>query len=68
MKKGIDKHLAEEIVSELESDPVQQIQALLETKYSRNLEDEKGIQRTINGLRSMGFSWYDIKDAMSGYI
>ena len=68
VKKGIDKHLAEEIVSELESDPVQQIQALLETKYSRNLEDEKGIQRTINGLRSMGFSWYDIKDAMSGYI
>lgn len=68
IKKGVDKELAQEVVAEMDSDPVQQIQALLETKYSRNLNDEKGIQRTVNGLRSMGFSWYDIKDAMSDYL
>lgn len=68
IKKGVDKELAQEVVAEMDSDPVQQIQTLLETKYSRNLNDEKGIQRTVNGLRSMGFSWYDIKDAMSDYL
>lgn len=67
MKKGIDKSLAEEIVDELSPDPSEQIARLLETKYSRCLDDEKGIQRTINGLKAMGFSWSDIRDVMSDY-
>ena len=66
MKKGIDRGLADEIISELEPDPGEQIERLLRTKYSRCLDDEKGRQRAINGLRAMGFSWYDIKDAMDG--
>lgn len=68
MKKGIDKGLAEEIIEEMSPDPAEQIEAVINTKYSRCLDSEKGIQRTINGLKAMGFSWSDIKDAMSDYI
>ena len=67
MKKGIDRELIDEITEELEPDPAEQIEKLLRTKYSRNMNDEKGRQRAINGLRAMGFSWYDIKDAMNSY-
>lgn len=68
IKKGISRELAEEITEEYEADPVSQIRSLLDTKYSRYLDSEKGLQKTINGLKSMGFSWYDIKDAMSDHL
>lgn len=67
MKKGIDRELAEELTEQLEPDPVEQIARLLETKYARSMQDEKGRQRAINGLKAMGFSWYDIMDAMAPY-
>ncbi len=64
MKKGIDRYLIDEIIEELEPDAHEQIEKILSTKYSRCLDDEKGRQRAINGLRAMGFSWYDIKDCL----
>ncbi len=64
IKKGIDRYIIEEIIEELEPDPHEQIERILSTKYSRCLDDEKGRQRAINGLRAMGFSWYDIKDCL----
>ncbi len=67
MKKGIDRELADEILDEMEPDPIDQIKALLETKYSRRLSNEKDIQKTVNSLRAMGFRWSDIKEALSGY-
>ena len=67
MKKGIDKELAEEILEQLQPDPGEQILAVLQTKYARALTTEKGIQRAVNGLKSMGFSWHDIRDAISQY-
>ena len=66
MKKGIEKELAEEIIAEIEPDPAEQIRALLQSRYRRWQQDEKARQRAINGLKSMGFSWYDITDAMNG--
>lgn len=65
MKKGIDKALAEEILEEMEPDPVEQILSVIERKYARSLDDEKGRNRTINGLRAMGYQWEDIKEALS---
>ncbi len=64
MKKGIDKALAEEILEELAPDPTEQIIKVIEKKYSRCLDDEKGRNRAINGLRSMGYCWEDIKQAL----
>ena len=67
MKKGIDRELIDEILEELAPDPVEQICELLETKYARYLDDEKGRLKAVNGLKAMGFSWYDIKSAMGEY-
>lgn len=66
-KKGINRDLIDEILEEMQPDPMEQIEKLLETKFARSLGDEKGRTKVINSLKSMGFSWYDIKDAMSGY-
>ena len=66
-KKGIERDLIDEILEELEPDPVEQIVSLLETKYARYLDDEKGRARAVNGLKSMGYSWYDIKEAMTEF-
>lgn len=66
-KKGIDKYVTEEILDEISPDPVEQIQNLLETKFVRNMSDDKGRAKTINSLKSMGYRWSDIECAMSNY-
>ena len=63
MKKGIDKELAEEIIEEYDTDPVEQIIEVINRKYLRSLNDEKGRKRMISGLRNMGYGWEDIKEA-----
>ena len=37
---------------------------LIERKYGRYLSDEKGVQKTINGLLRMGYSYGEIRDAL----
>ena len=64
MKKGIDRDIIDEIIEELEPDPCEQIEIIISKKYARCLDDEKGRQRAINGLRAMGFSWQDIKECL----
>ncbi len=69
MKKGIDKAVIEEVLDEFEPDPVEQIGVLLQTKYARrNLEDEKDRAKTVNALKTMGYRWNDIKEALNEYI
>lgn len=67
-KKGIDRYVIEDILDELSPDPVEQICQLLETKFARNLSDEKGRTRTINSLRTMGYKWSDIQDAINEFV
>lgn len=67
LKKGIDKTIIDDIIEETEPDPCDQINAVISKKYARCLDDEKGRQRAINGLRAMGFSWSDIKDCIDNY-
>lgn len=64
MKKGIDKDIISEILDELETDPVEQIRKLLETKFARRLSNEKDLARTVNSLKSMGYRWSDIHEAI----
>ena len=64
MKKGIDKDIAEEILDELEPEPVEQIKQLLETKFARKLSNEKDA-KTVNSLKAMGYRWSDINEAMN---
>ena len=37
---------------------------LIERKYLRYLSDEKGIQKTVNSLLRMGYSYGEIRDAL----
>ena len=65
MKKGIDKDIIEEILDELEPDPVEQIKKLLETKFARRLSNEKDLAKTVNSLKAMGYRWSDINDVLN---
>ena len=65
IKKGIDKDIIEEILDELETDPVEQIRKLLETKFARRLSNEKDLAKTVNSLKAMGYRWSDINEAMN---
>ncbi len=68
IEKGIDRDIAEEIVESLEIDPAQEITALIEKKYARNLSDEKGVKRTFAALQRAGYRYSDIKSVLSAYI
>lgn len=67
MKKGIERDLAEEIIDELECDEQEQIRQIIDRKYIRCLDDEKGRKRTINGLRAKGYCWSDIQTVLNEY-
>lgn len=67
-EKGIDRCLTEQLLCELEVDPAEQIQALLEGKYRNKLYDEKSRKRTFAALQRMGYRWSDIKSVMDSYI
>lgn len=66
-QKGIDKETADEIIENLQIDPCDEIEALIEKKYLKNLSDEKGIKRTIAALQRAGYRWSDIKSVLSRY-
>ncbi|MDR0914931.1 MAG: recombination regulator RecX [Oscillospiraceae bacterium] len=67
IQKGIDKTLAEEIAENLELDPVEEIKALLQKKYYKQLGSEKDIKRTFAALQRIGHRYDDIKTAIEEY-
>lgn len=67
MEKGIDRDLCEEILDEFEVDPVEQLVELIDKKYADKLDDEKGRRRTVAALQRLGYSWSDIKSALSEF-
>lgn len=66
-KKGIDRSIINDIISDFDFDPVESILELLNGKYSRKLNDEKGIERTKNALLRLGYNYSDIKTAFNRY-
>ncbi len=67
-EKGIDKDLADEILEELDPDPREHIEILIQRKYEKNLLDEKGRRKAVAALQRMGYSWGDIRAVMSNYF
>lgn len=68
VEKGIDRDLADEIIESLDINPTEEIAALVEKKYARNLSDEKGVKRTVAALQRAGYRFSDIKSVLSSYI
>ena len=67
-EKGIDRDLIDEVLSEFVIDEDGQIRAIIEKKYARSLDDEKGRRRAVNALTRLGFSYQSIKSVMAEYI
>lgn len=65
-RKGIDGETAENAVGGLEFDE-DSLLSLLERKYGRCLDTEKGVKRAVNGLLRMGYAYGEIKDALEQY-
>ena len=65
--KGIDREIADRVISEIEIDYSESIIDVIEKKYSGCLSDEKGRRRMIAGLMRLGFSFSDIKSALADY-
>ena len=63
-KKGISGDIIEEVTRNMETD-IGELKELINKKYIRNLNDESGIRRTVNGLVRMGYDYSDIKAALS---
>lgn len=66
-QKGIEKELAQQIIEELAPDPVERIMELVNQKYIRTLDDEKGCRRSIAALQRLGFRWDDIRTALNQF-
>ncbi len=66
-EKGISRELIDEVTGEPEIDEEQQIRTIIDKKYARSLNDEKGRRRAYNALMRLGFSYRDIKSVMAEY-
>ena len=62
-RKGIDRDIISEVLGETEFDE-DELVGLIERKYGRYLGDEKGLQKTVNGLLRMGYTYGEIRDAL----
>ncbi len=62
-RKGIDRDTIREVLEETDFDE-NELVSLIERKYGRYLRDEKGVQKTVNGLLRMGYSYGEIRDAL----
>lgn len=63
-RKGIKSSIIDDVISEQDVDPCEEITELVNKKYLRYLGDEKGKRRTVNALLRLGYSYSDIKQAL----
>ncbi|MBR5232768.1 MAG: regulatory protein RecX [Clostridia bacterium] len=66
--KGIDREIIDKVLSELETDSSSAIIEIVEKKYSSCFENEKDKRRMISGLMRLGYSYGEIRSALSEYI
>lgn len=65
--RGIDRNTAENAISSLTLDECDKINILLNGKYRRKLETEKGRQQVFNALLRLGYGYSEIRSAMRDY-
>ena len=59
--KGIDRETADAVLDEMDTDPEEQIGAIMDKRFSPLPRDEKGKRRMMNYLLSRGYAWGDIR-------
>lgn len=65
-KKGVSREIASEALSEAEFDG-DTLEELIRRKFITKITDEKGRQKAVNALMRMGYSYSEIKDALSNF-
>lgn len=65
--RGVEEADIEEALMELDNDPQEQIRQVIERKYRTALSDEKGRRRAVNGLQRLGYSYSQIRQALSEF-
>lgn len=63
-RKGISSEIIDEVTADIENDEDELLE-LIYRKYYRHLTTDKGINKTINALVRMGYSYSEIKSALS---
>lgn len=63
-RKGISSDIISLVTEEIENDEDELIN-LINRKYLRYLDNEKGVTKTINALVRMGYSYSEIRSALS---
>ena len=67
LQRGIANELCDQVLDEIYIEPKEQIKEILDKKYSKYLNDEKGIKKTFSALQRMGYGYSDIRSAMSEF-
>lgn len=67
IQKGIDKELSEEIIEKLNPDERELITSLVNKKYLKKLNDEKGRRQTFSALQRLGYSFEDIRAVIGDF-
>lgn len=62
-KRGIDREIVEDKLSDFEIDNVSTVIELIKTKYASKLNQENGKEKVIAALQRKGFYYSDIKSA-----
>lgn len=65
-KKGISREIADAVTDELDFESGN-LAELIEKKYYRCLDSEKGIKKTVNALLRMGYSYGEIKASLESF-
>lgn len=63
-RKGIDRGIIKDVIEHAEF-PEEGLNALIKRKYMRYLNDEKGINKTVNALVRLGYSYSEIREALN---
>ena len=67
LRRGIDRETAEITINSITLDESDNIRVLLNGKYARKLTTEKGRKQVFAALTRLGYSYSDIRSAMSEY-
>lgn len=62
-RKGISREIVSDTLEQLSFDD-DALTALIERRYLRQLDTEKGVQKTVAALQRMGYSFGEIRDAL----
>lgn len=67
MRRGVDRETCENVTNSITLDESDNIRVLLEGKYSRKMSTDKGRKQVFSALMRLGYSYSDIRSAMSEY-